>query len=77
MGNTGNFMKSTRTRLGLTTSVVAGDMGFSRSSLTKWEIGTSLPSVDVLERWATALKLGKDTRSAVLTIRRWESIGDK
>lgn len=77
MGNTGNFMKSTRTRLGLTSSVVADEMGFSRSSLTKWEIGTSLPSVDVLQRWSTALKLGSETRSAVLTIRRWESISDK
>ena len=77
MSNTGNFMKLTRERIGLTTSELAAAMGFSRSALTKWEIGTSLPPVDAIERWATALKLGKETRSAVLTLRKWEKLGGK
>jgi transcriptional regulator with XRE-family HTH domain len=77
MSTTGNFMKSTRARLGLTTSEVAAKMGFSRSALTKWEIGTSLPPVDAVQRWATALNLGRETRSAVLTLRKWEKLGGK
>jgi len=77
MSNTGKLMKLERERVGLTTSEVAAAMGFSRSALTKWEIGTSLPPVDALQRWATALKLGKETRSAVLTLRKWEKLGGK
>ena len=42
MSNTGKLMKLERERVGLTTSDVAAKMGFSRSALTKWEIGTSL-----------------------------------
>tara|TARA_R110000824_G_scaffold87551_1_gene215804 strand:+ start:202 stop:435 length:234 start_codon:yes stop_codon:yes gene_type:complete len=77
MSNTGKLMKLERERVGLTTSDVAAKMGFSRSALTKWEIGTSLPPVDAIERWATALNVEKEIRSAVLTLRKWEKLGDK
>jgi len=77
MSNTGKLMKLERERVGLTTSDVAAKMGFSRSALTKWEIGTSLPPVDAIERWATALNVEKEVRSAVLTLRKWEKLGDK
>ena len=70
-------MKLERERVGLTTSEVAAAMGFSRSALTKWEIGTSLPPVDAIERWATALNVEKEIRSAVLTLRKWEKLGGK
>ena len=75
MSNTGKLMKLERERVGLTTSDVAAKMGFSRSALTKWEIGTSLPPVDAIERWATALNVEKEVRSAVLTLRKWEKLG--
>jgi|TARA_R110000803_G_scaffold20986_1_gene53327 transcriptional regulator with XRE-family HTH domain len=75
MSNTGKLMKLERERVGLTTSDVAAKMGFSRSALTKWEIGTSLPPVDAIERWATALNVEKEIRSAVLTLRKWEKLG--
>tara|TARA_R110002050_G_scaffold34300_1_gene86645 strand:+ start:188 stop:421 length:234 start_codon:yes stop_codon:yes gene_type:complete len=77
MSNTGKLMKLERERVGLTTSEVAAAMGFSRSALTKWEIGTSLPPVDAIERWATALNVEKEIRSAVLTLRKWEKLGGK
>ena len=77
MSNTGKLMKLERERVGLTTSDVAAKMGFSRSALTKWEIGTSLPPVDAIERWATALNVEKEIRSAVLTLRKWEKLGGK
>jgi len=77
MSNTGKLMKLERERVGLTTSEVAAAMGFSRSALTKWEIGTSLPPVDAIERWATALNVEKQIRSAVLTLRKWEKLGGK
>lgn len=72
MTMTGNYMKHVRVRQTLNASGVSKRMGFSRPSLSKWENGAALPSVDVLEAWATAVNISEESRAAVLNIRSWE-----
>jgi transcriptional regulator with XRE-family HTH domain len=60
------MLRELRQDAGLTLDAVAGLVGMTRSTISKYETGKILPSVEVVERLADALSVGTEQRRALI-----------
>jgi len=60
------MLRGLRTNAGKTLDEVAGVVGLTRSTISKYETGKILPPVAVVERIADALAVGSDERRALI-----------
>jgi transcriptional regulator with XRE-family HTH domain len=62
----GAMLRELRQDAGMTLDQVAGAIGMTRSTLSKYETGKILPSVEVVERLADVLQVGSDLQRVLI-----------